>query len=525
MSEQRSRKIVAVALVWLFVVAGAAVVYKLFIAPEKAEEELRNTGTASSVHTTLRIAHDSFSGYAILRSPGLAERMLEEGVALDFKDDGADYDQRIRDLRDGNTDLAVFTIDALLQASAAIGEFPASIVLLIDETRGADAMVSWGSSEGQGVGEIGDLNQPGAEVVRTPASPSDTLARVVYDHFAISVPLEGWLKDADGVEEVYESFMQSSHDARRAFVLWEPYVSKAVEAGGKVLVSSADVRGYIVDVLVVSRQFLSRNKEQVHHLVEAYLREAYDLRAERGAMRALVLEDARRLGESLTSDQAQKLVDTIHWQNTLENYAHFGLLSKQDAGSLRYLEEMLRSISRVLVHTGALESDPLKGLSVLPFSSGVLQDFMDEGFHPGRLTGSAHTQLLNDAPIDEGVVLRALDEREWQGLRPVGDLRVDPISFGRAKSTLLSTGKRRLAELAARLKEWPYYYLTVVGHSRPEGDAQANRLLAEARARSAADYLIELGVSADRIRSRAQEPSGGGGAAQSVSFQLGELPY
>jgi len=128
--EKRSRRVVLVALVWLVVAGGAALLYKLVIAPGRAEDELRRTGTPSRFSATVRIAHDSFSGYCLLRSEDLAARMSDRGVRLEFTDDGADYAARLAALRDGDVDLAVFTIDALLKASAALAEFPATIVLV-----------------------------------------------------------------------------------------------------------------------------------------------------------------------------------------------------------------------------------------------------------------------------------------------------------------------------------------------------------------------------------------------------------
>ena len=53
----------------------------------------------------------------------------------DLVDDGADYSQRIEALQSGEIQLAAFTIDALITASAELGELPATIVALIDETR------------------------------------------------------------------------------------------------------------------------------------------------------------------------------------------------------------------------------------------------------------------------------------------------------------------------------------------------------------------------------------------------------
>ena len=53
----------------------------------------------------------------------------------------ADYPARMKTVQSGETPLAVFTIDALLNTTPTAGEPPATIIMVIDETRGADAMI------------------------------------------------------------------------------------------------------------------------------------------------------------------------------------------------------------------------------------------------------------------------------------------------------------------------------------------------------------------------------------------------
>ncbi|UTW12045.1 OmpA family protein [Marinobacterium rhizophilum] len=60
----------------------------------------------------------------------------------------------------------------------------------------------------------------------------------------------------------------------------------------------------------------------------------------------------------------------------------------------------------------------------------------------------------------------------------------------------------RLELLAQRMKQsGACSWLNVVGHADSRGFARYNQLLSEERARSVADYLLRLGVTAHRIRS------------------------
>ena len=70
--------------------------------------------------------------------------------------------------------MAVFTIDGYLAAGQELGEFPGTIVAIVDETVGADAIVAFEDD----VPSLTSLDDRSARVVLTPASPSEFLARV-----------------------------------------------------------------------------------------------------------------------------------------------------------------------------------------------------------------------------------------------------------------------------------------------------------------------------------------------------------
>ena len=85
--------------------------------------------------------------------------------------------------------------------------------------------------------------------------------------------------------------------------------------------------------------------------------------------------------------------------------------------------------------------------------------------------------------------------------------------------------QRELEQLTRRLASLPRMYLTVKGHTRSDGDPEANRLLAEERAGAAESYLIDKGLNPNRVRAEAASPGGTGGAVQAVTFELAQKPY
>ena len=526
MAEKSKKGCLVAAFVWIVILGALMVAAKFYVLPYFQGRLETDTGSESRYKHEIKVAVDSFSGYAILRSPAMKNALSAEGVKLTVLDDGADTEKRIQALRKRDLQMAVFTVDSFLTAGAVLGQFPASIVLVLDETKGADAIVAYES----GVPSIQDLDDPGARIVLTPRSPSEFLARTVIAHFSLPGLPEQWWIGKDGAHEVFKEFKTARQEEKRAYALWEPYVSKALEIpGAHVLVDSSKLRGYIVDVLVAERTFLRDRPELARTVVEAYLRAAHSYAQKTDGMQNLVAEDAKRTGaESLDGAQAAQLVQGIEWKNTLENYAYFGLLPPSEAGAHQHLEEVIGNITEVLLKTGALNSDPTGGKANSLFYDQILKDLKASSFHPGKKVDIIPGMGLDAADVGRlraPEALRPLTDAEWESLAPVGQMRVEPISFARGTARINLQSRRELEALARHLATWPKYYLVVVGHARAEGDPTANLRLAEERSVAARDCLVSKGVPKERLRVKVVPPSRREGAAQSVSFMLGQEPY
>ncbi|KPJ86119.1 hypothetical protein AMJ57_00525 [Parcubacteria bacterium SG8_24] len=521
---KKATRTILVAGAWILIIGILGVAYRYLIHPYFQEELTEATGSSSQYKHVVKVAADSFSGYAILRSPALAGELKSQGIRLEIEDDRADYEARLKALRDEDVDLAVFTVDSLIYAGAKMGEYPASIVMVIDETNGADAIVAYQGA----VGSIQDLDSPDARIVLTPSSPSEFLARVVVATFSLPSLPEKWWEEADGAEAVYKEFRKAKGDkGKRAFVLWEPYVSKALdEPGAHVLLDSSKLSGYIVDVLVANRKFLQKHPELVRAVVESYQRAAFSYGRQADGMVKLVMDDAKRTGsDTLSEAQARKLVDGIRWKNTLENYAHLGL---QPTKGVQHLEDIIGNIADVLVKTGALDRDPLEGKASTLFYDGTLRDLLAENFHPGKKVNVIQGMGPGTSDLDAvrgAAALPALSDEQWDRIVAVGNMRIDPIAFSRGNARISVRSQRDLDRLSQQLESWPNSYLKVIGHARAEGDPQANRELAKSRAEAAVRHLTSRGVPTTRLRAEVADPSGNGGGSQSVSFILGNLPY
>jgi len=156
---------------------------------------------------------------------------------------------------------------------------------------------------------------------------------------------------------VYTRMRAADPNETKAYVLWEPYLSKALKIPGThILLDSSNVKGIIVDVLVAERRFLNDKPHVVRSVVEEYFRALYGFEHSNTGMVGLLMDDGQRVGEPLTQDQAQTMVNGIQWKNTLENYAHFNITP---APGIQNLEDIVENITRILVQSGGLAQNPV----------------------------------------------------------------------------------------------------------------------------------------------------------------------
>ena len=74
------------------------------------------------------------------------------------------------------------------------------------------------------------------------------------------------------------------------------------------------------------------------------------------------------------------------------------------------------------------------------------------------------------------------------------------VYFDYDRSALRDPERDRIARNADFLKSQPRFLLTIEGHSDERGTNEYNLALGERRANSVKDYLVSLGIAADRLR-------------------------
>ena len=75
-----------------------------------------------------------------------------------------------------------------------------------------------------------------------------------------------------------------------------------------------------------------------------------------------------------------------------------------------------------------------------------------------------------------------------------------PLFFGLDQAEVSPEGQQVLNSNAEILKKYPTWIITIEGHADERGTAEYNLALGERRALAARNYLVSLGIPADRLR-------------------------
>jgi NitT/TauT family transport system substrate-binding protein len=254
------------------------------------------------------IAYTPWTGYAALfvaQSKGM------------FKARGLDIElQAIEGVGDRKQALAAGKIQGMAAsidvAISAAETMPMKFVWAFDSSAGADGLLSKPEFKG-----LADLK--GKQVAYHKGSAS---------HLMLTEMLaKAGMKDSDIVSvdmkasEAAAAFMAGKVDAA---VTWEPHLTKAVKAGGKLLASSKDTPGLIADVLVFKEDYVKANADTVQKIVEAMAEATEFLLKNQAEASKMVAEGMKMKPEDVTAD-----FPTLKFYDLKESLEFYGTADKQ----------------------------------------------------------------------------------------------------------------------------------------------------------------------------------------------------
>ena len=107
-------------------------------------------------------------------------------------------------------------------------------------------------------------------------------------------------------------------------------------------------------------------------------------------------------------------------------------------------------------------------------------------------------------PVSEPVPVPPMPAEDTIGARSLDDLNRDsplrPLYFGLDSAEVSEEGQRVLQANASVMKKYPAWQVTIEGHCDERGTAEYNLALGERRALAAKNYLVSIGVPADKVR-------------------------
>ena len=94
---------------------------------------------------------------------------------------------------------------------------------------------------------------------------------------------------------------------------------------------------------------------------------------------------------------------------------------------------------------------------------------------------------------DDGLTSKSLDDLNR-------DSPLKPLFYELDSAEVSAAGQTVLQANAAVLKKYPTWQVTIEGHCDERGTAEYNLALGERRALAAKNYLVSLGIAADKVR-------------------------
>lgn len=473
-----NRNLVGALLLVIIVVIGAFGV-KYFL-PYFEKSQQRATTDATKTKGRIVVALDNWIGYFILRSPEMENAMRRAGYILVCEDDNADYGRRMDRLKEGDIDFAVATVDSFI-LNAAPRHYPGAIIMVIDESKGGDAILAR-KEKVPGLDAL--KGRTDVRVAFTPDSPSHHLAKAAADHFNVPELLpRGKLRiETNGSQKAMEKLLAGQTDVA---ICWEPDVSRALADKNIIkLLGTEDTERLIVDILVAGRKTLQKRPEVVQLLTNNYFRVLKKYREDPDLLTEQVKKET-----GLSKEAVAAMLKGVQWVNFSENCEQWFGISAPGQYADEGLIDTIAASARILQSAGDFNASPIPDddpyrLTNSSFLEAIFAKGLTGGFtstpRVGSPSGTVNSLETPFAPLSDA---------QWGALKEVGTLKVDPIVFQQGATELNTIAKKVLDNAVDRLKHYPNFRIVIKGHTDVRGDQRQNALLSRDRADAVARYF------------------------------------
>ncbi len=433
----------------------------------------------NGIANQLTLLGDTFSGYSTFRSQEFQEASNEAGVSIHYEDE-FDQAKRADILNQGKANLLVTTLDQFLKQKPQ-----GKIVGLIDRTLGADAVVL-NTKKYSNLKSLLDLNlvaqearSQGKQLSITFAgdTPSEYLALMLstkFDQFKLSDFQVNKVTDASDAWKL----LQDPNQNVAVAVLWEPYVTQARQKGYTVVLSSKDVPGAIVDVIVASNQLIQSQPEKISEFLAAYYRRIDGNLRNPSQFQTQIAKDGK-----LSSSDASFVLQGIDF---------FPAVEAQDWLKDGTLEKRIGSTAAVLTLAGKLNQVPQNPKDL--FTSQFITKAVSNSQSLINLVRADNPELA-DKLSGKGKgfgTYSKVNANQIKTAPNIGNLQVrGEVKFDINSAQLLDEGKQTLNQLAQEISEFNVQTVAVrlIGHTSQIGAADFNQKLSQQRAQVVGNYL------------------------------------
>ena len=448
---------------------------------------LRNTGPVPAERKPiskqrLTILGDTFTGYSTFRSQSFQADLKDLGLTLSYEDEFSQVD-RARRLDQRQADLIVTTLDQFLQQQP-----DGKIVGLIDRTIGADAIVL-NSQVNPQISSLEDLRKKAADskaagqklgIAFAAETPSEYLALVLDVQFEAFNLDDFELRPVADASEVW-ALMQDPEENIAVAVLWEPFVTQAVDQGNKVILSSKDAPKAIIDVIVASDRLLKRSPEVVEAFLEVYYRHIDSFVKDPTAFEQQLTADS-----GLSPEQATAVMAGIDFFTAPEALTW---LTRET------LADRIDATASILALEGRISLVPANSRDL--FTTEPLRNAANRTIDIADLIRDNNPELAKQL-MGEGQTIRPRVKTNVQPTQEdIGELKVQgKITFEVGTAQLTEASKDVLDTFAKQIRDFntETTALKVIGHTSSIGPADRNMELSRQRADVVAQYLKNAGV-------------------------------
>lgn len=249
----RSRNIL---IIFACVIGVALIAAYYYFWQPKPVENVQNVVEKPFIH--IRMAKPFWPGFMMPTLAAELGYMKEEGIAMEFPDLPNDMDT-FDAMKNNLVDVRGALAADYLSRVRKLGKIDSQIVILSDYSYGGDALVA--RKGAPALNKKIPVKLSGAE---------DYLFFVPYalDALNISTTSITYVNIPDDGERI-EKLIAGEIDYAATY---EPFLSKAIASGAKVIFSSADQRGILTDALVFDSRFIAQHPDALVGFTRAYFK-------------------------------------------------------------------------------------------------------------------------------------------------------------------------------------------------------------------------------------------------------------